>query len=201
MSGMSSPESSSLSSAPTDSTRYYISTANARARLRSYRPEGNDDKTVTLLEAFVEFLPREGACNIMDDIVQCESDEKLRQLAGNLNTAVLLPMLARGPTPVVILSPRFNALQDLEEIASEFDGVSSRNEQSWLKIACLQRDGGRCVVSGYYDSHEAEKLSTSEKASVTTSGTQAAHIVPFSLGASVVRFFNWESKELSLITC
>lgn len=91
MSGTSSPESSALSSAPTDSTHYYISMANTQTRLRSYSPEGKDDETVTILKAFVELLPRDGAYNIVDDILQSESDENLRLLASNLRTAVLIP--------------------------------------------------------------------------------------------------------------
>ena len=96
-------------------------------------------------------------------------------------------MKSRGRTPFVTPSPRFNAEHDIEEIASEFHGVSSRNDQVWLKSACLQRDGYKCVISGYYDLNEAEKLSTSARASLPgTVTTQAAHILPFSLGSSEV---------------
>lgn len=90
MSGLSSSDSSSLSSVPTHVTHLYVA-ANTEARLRTYRPDGKDDDTVAFLKAFVELLPPHGASNIMDDIVQCESDEKLRQLAGNLRTALLVP--------------------------------------------------------------------------------------------------------------
>lgn len=81
--------------------------------------------------------------------------------------------------------------QDLEEIASEFDGISSCNNQDWLKKACLQRDGVRCVITGYYASGEAKNLPESERAGLPlTVTTQAAHILPFSLGSSNVRFFD-----------
>jgi hypothetical protein len=91
---------------------------------------------------------------------------------------------ARGPTPAVVLSPRFNAADDAEEIASEFEGQSSRNDQAWLKKACLARDGGKCVVTGIYDDSIA--YSRSMPADTQTVYTDAAHIVPFSVGNAPV---------------
>ena len=97
-----------------------------------------------------------------------------------------LQVHARSHTPSVTLSPRFNAAQEVEEIAAEFDGVSTCNSQAWLKKSCLERDGAKCVVTGYYDDAEAERLPANESASLVTATTQAAHILPFSLGSSVV---------------
>lgn len=104
-------------------------------------------------------------------------------------------MLRRGQTPIATILPRFNAEQDLEEIASEFDGICSRNDQRRLKDPCLQRDEERCVVTDFYDQAQADKLPISERADLITVETQAAHILPFSLGDSVVRFLNWDSER------
>ncbi|KAL9121320.1 MAG: hypothetical protein Q9187_002120 [Circinaria calcarea] len=157
------------------------------SQLQSYCAEGQDDKTFAVLKAFVEHLPGDGARNIMEDILECKSDEMLRQIASNLRTGVLGPMKSRRTTPVVILSPQFISEQDLEETFSEFDDISSRNNLVWLKKACLQRDGARCVITGCYDLDEAQKLSESERAGLSgTVTTQAAHILPFSLGGSIV---------------
>jgi len=59
--------------------------------LEGYEPGGPRDNTVTVLEATVRHLPRDGARNVSDDILGCNSDEKLRQLASHLLTAVLVP--------------------------------------------------------------------------------------------------------------
>lgn len=99
-------------------------------------------------------------------------------------------MRARGQTPDQITpSGRFNADADYEEIASEFEGVETRNTQAALKKACLRRDGNKSVVSGYYDTMEAMKLTPNEQQGVVKIRTQAAHIIPFSLGNTAVRFF------------
>jgi UDP-N-acetylmuramate-alanine ligase len=60
------------------------------AKLASYQPHAND-KTVAVLEAFVQCLPRHGARNICADILASNSDEELRRLATHLVTAVLVP--------------------------------------------------------------------------------------------------------------
>lgn len=88
MSGVSSP----ISSAPTDATyQYHIASAEGRLRLYCPEDEDEDDQTVTILKAFAEILPREGASNIIDDILETDTDEKLRDLARHLHTAILSP--------------------------------------------------------------------------------------------------------------
>lgn len=93
---------------------------------------------------------------------------------------------SRGPTPNVILSPRFNAEDDVEEIASEFDGICSRSDQRRLKLACLARDDARCVVTGFYDDVQVMSLSMADRARLPIAETHVAHILPYSLGSSVV---------------
>ena len=47
-------------------------------------------------------------------------------------------------------SPRFGASGAIDEVAGEMES-SQRATQSWLKAACLSRDGNCCVISGLYD--------------------------------------------------
>jgi len=86
---------------------------------------------------------------------------------------------AKGKTPVVSPSPRFGADDSIDEIASELE-LSSRNEQGWLKEACLLRDDNRCVLTGLYDARKAiTSLSETEREHIATIKTEAAHIIPF----------------------
>jgi hypothetical protein len=90
---------------------------------------------------------------------------------------------AHGRTPAVSPTPRFGGEDSIEEIASELTESSSRNDQKWLKAACLRRDNNRCVISGYYDMNQAiESMTVSELDNIVTADTDAAHIIPFSLG-------------------
>lgn len=86
-----SPESSSLSSVPTSLTAHEEMESNVRKKLASYQQTGINDPVVTILENFVQYLPRDGTQNISNDILDCDSDEKLRKLANHLLTAVLVP--------------------------------------------------------------------------------------------------------------
>ena len=61
---------------------------------------------------------------------------------------------------------------------------SSRNEQSWLKGKCLERDGYRCVVAESVDyawarAHRQAYPSGTDIEVIT----DCAHILPFSLGS------------------
>ena len=90
-------------------------------------------------------------------------------------------MKARGVTPAVTPSPRFGADDSTNEIASELES-SSRNDQGWLRDACLLRDNNRCVLTGLYDLKAAKSLSETDRNHVATIKTEAAHIIPFSVG-------------------
>ena len=103
---------------------------------------------------------------------------------------------ARGPTPSVTQSPRVNAEQDIEAMASVFEDPPSRKDQKGLKVACLVRDGGKCVITGFHDRNEYKKLSVVEQTrSAGQVETQAAHIIPFSIGRSVVSSFDSRSGQ------
>jgi hypothetical protein len=108
------------------------------------------------------------------------------------------PVLSRGPAPHVSRSPRFNAEHDVQEIAAaSIEGVCTLGDQTWLKRVCLERDGDRCVVSGCYDVREIARLPPSERNLHVTCRTEAAHIVPFSLGNSVVLFLSLKKQKNS----
>ena len=104
-------------------------------------------------------------------------------------------VLSRGTTPHVILSPQFNAADDVEEISASMEAVSSRRDQSWLESACLARDGGKCVITGAYDPKAYLKLAPHIRILHFDCDTEAAHIVPFALGSSVVRPQSLKNKK------
>lgn len=206
--------SSPLSSVPSNLTRMQYSD-NAGIRSNSYLSTGPDDLTVPILQACVDLLPLIGAHNIHDDIMECRTDQQLRQLASSIHTGLLVPskwldcvdlnvhktlnmfhlVLSRGSTPHVSLSPRFNAEHDVEELAASIEGVCTRTDQTWLKRVCLERDGGRCVVTRSYDVREIMKLPSSERNLHSSCPTEAAHIIPFSLGNSVVGFLSLREQK------
>ena len=82
--------SSPLSSAPSDPIRVYHSSL-AATRLNSYHSTSSNDLTVSILQAFVDFLPSDGFQHILEDITQCQTDLQLNQLANNIHTELLLP--------------------------------------------------------------------------------------------------------------
>ena len=108
-------------------------------------------------------------------------------------------MKARGKTPAVSPSPRFGADDSIEEIASELES-SSRNNQGWLKEACLRRDNNRCVLTGLYDLKKAaENLSKDDRKHNATTRTKAAHIIPFSIGNFTNTEVNFSSINYAVL--
>jgi len=86
-------------------------------------------------------------------------------------------------------SPWFGAAADDEEMTSELAESSSHNDQTWLKKACLKRDGNKCVLSGSVNKNWATvNLTPEQQAMVDALRTVYAHIIPFSLG----KFTGWE---------
>ena len=83
-------ESSSLSSDPSNLTDLELTEA-VQHTLKAYTEENFNDMTIPILNAFLEFLPHDGANNIRNDIVGCKSDEEIRQVAANLSTGLLSP--------------------------------------------------------------------------------------------------------------
>jgi len=69
-------------------------------------------------------------------------------------------------------SVRFGAKAKDKEIASESGESSTREDQKWLKKACLRRDGNRCVLSGTYDDDwAAANLTLEQQVTFKTTNT------------------------------
>ena len=93
-------------------------------------------------------------------------------------------MKAKSRTPSVEPSPRSGWAESVESVASEI--TLSERQQKWLRKACLERDGNRCVISGVYDFSESTKLPVGDpilNEPQEPFSTQAAHIVPFCCGS------------------
>lgn len=101
-------------------------------------------------------------------------------------------VLSRSTTPHVTPS----AADDVEEISASMEAASSRRDQPWLERACLVRDGGRCVITGAYDQRAYLSLASHIRVLHLDCNTEAAHIVPFALGSSVVRPQSLKNKRI-----
>lgn len=94
-------------------------------RLKRYQPpnDNDNDDTVRFLKTFFKFLPVEGQVNLTEGANGCEDDPSLRQLAKQLETALLRPMIATGGKMPVLD----------------------------LRAECMQRDNHRCILTKYWD--------------------------------------------------
>ncbi|KAG5287209.1 hypothetical protein I7I48_03078 [Histoplasma ohiense] len=150
-----------------------------RMRISAYKPRSPDDNTSSILTAFLDNLPQEGKQNLIPFIATCEDDEILFTLSQHLKSAILLS-LRTLKTPDVTPSPLPDAEDLVNLVSSEMTRPSDRNSQRKLKKNCLERDGYRCLVTGYYDyKHGAGKQNDSSN---VTGNTDLAHIIPFALG-------------------
>ena len=91
MSNLPPRESSVLSSTPSNSPEYADIIQAVHERLSRYTQRGTVDETILILKAFLRHLPVEGLLNVASDILECETDEQLKNTASNLNTTVLGP--------------------------------------------------------------------------------------------------------------
>lgn len=153
----------------------------AEKMLNKYVPEDGKDDTDIVLRSFLGNLPDDGRWNICSDILECAAKGKLRELRGNLVTALLLPIKARGRTLVVEISPRNGAEANINEIGTYLE-PSSRKDQADLKRSCLRRDNHRCLATGMYDTNAPSEIVSEEMEEVQTAFTECAHIIPFSFG-------------------
>lgn len=62
-------------------------------KLAAYEVASITDRTLTILSAFTNELPRDGASNLQKDILECSDDRTLRQLANHLVSAILVPCM------------------------------------------------------------------------------------------------------------
>ncbi|KAA8914915.1 hypothetical protein FN846DRAFT_789443 [Sphaerosporella brunnea] len=170
-SSQSSQASSLLSTCPSESFGFHN---DCKAdRVDGYAPKSNDDYTATLLRTLLDHktvIGLGGFENLIDDIINTPD---LSLLATHYMSAIFTPFKARGGTPSVLPTPRPGVSDGVEGIASEI--VSQKRDQKNLKRMCLDRDGSRCMVTGFWD------FDTFPTA-VPNTITQAVHIIPFSLG-------------------
>lgn len=84
-------------------------------------------------------------------------------------------------TPVVTPSPR-PGYKDIKKLADKLPKSSSHNQQKVLKETCLRRDGFRCTITGAADVAYKEHVRDQVIGGPGVAATEAAHIIPFSLG-------------------
>lgn len=76
--------------------------------IEKYQALNPDDETVGFLQVVLKFLPTNGQHHLIEDVVGCQNDETIRQLANSLDRGFLLPMLSQGgKTPVITPSPYY----------------------------------------------------------------------------------------------
>ncbi|KAF3386412.1 hypothetical protein F1880_000656 [Penicillium rolfsii] len=147
------------------------------ARLDAYQSLNDDDDTVHFLRSVFRFLPIQGQVHLADDAESCDDDDRLRQLAKHLDTALLRPMVATGgKTPAITPSPRLGVEDSIEDLLSlDFDSTSRR--QGELRLVCLRRDNYQCVVTKFWDNG-----CESRPPDAHNTYLEAAHIIPFGVG-------------------
>jgi len=162
-----SPPLSSLSSVP---TAYVDLLSNVQTRLDAYQSKARDvqDNTIPILRSLVKFLPRDGhvkiflvvaqmrnlySCSTLPYCPPCSLYVTLYCSQWTRNSCWVPIVKSRKQTPNITPSPRLGARDDTEEVSSGL----AQSSQAWIKAACLERDGNRCVVTSYYDSVEALK--------------------------------------------
>ena len=167
--------SSTLTDVPTVATIDYLHIV--APRLDAYVPTDPSDDTISFLENTYKYLPQDGQHNLASDIDGCCSDEELRQLAENIDTALLRPIKALGgKTEPVTPSPQFGGEDSIDNLLGTIDDPIVR-EQKRLWVECLKRDGNSCVLTHIYDENVKPRPSRR-----ILGALEAAHIIPFSLG-------------------
>ncbi|KAL2216843.1 hypothetical protein M432DRAFT_550657 [Thermoascus aurantiacus ATCC 26904] len=151
----------------------------AKRRLENYKEKNEKDKTPLVLNAFLDFLPKDGKQNLITDIVTRPEDEDLHQLVRQLRAHIIVPLALSAASS--------SSASSLEGRQGTRPATShqrrNRSGQRKFKEACLDRDNNRCVVSGLYDVKRAEKLPEEEYNEHPKANTECAHVIPFSASA------------------
>ncbi|KAK0753082.1 hypothetical protein B0T18DRAFT_395950 [Schizothecium vesticola] len=150
--------------------------------LLDYKPIHNSDDTVKVLQAFLDNLSGPGLGTLCNDIYAIKDKQRLlRQLRNFLVDAILKPMAAAGGRePPVTPPPNESAARDIEYAMPTIEG-SSRTDHHWLKQQCLDRDGGRCLLTGAIDTDRYGRMAPGERKGARHARTQCAHLLPFAL--------------------
>ncbi|KAF7174205.1 hypothetical protein CNMCM5623_006690 [Aspergillus felis] len=165
----------------------------SKEKLARYTPRDSKDYTVEILTSFIENLPSVSK-RVITKVITISGDDDLYNLAYHLRTAILIPMKAQGgKTAQATALPLSETDITRDNVTSEMTESSSRDDQEWLKIICLERDNYQCVVTKLWDP-VAEPIFKLQEQGGMTLNTQLAHIIPFSLGHSDN---DWKAKEIA----
>ena len=164
---------SPLSDVPSNLTEQH-DRSEISARLDAYVPRNSNDDTASFLLQVFEHLGPDGRSNLVTDISECDSDEKVRQVAENIYTGVLVPMKAAGDKS----SPRTGASDSVENLGAQIDESLTRDPQEQLRRRGLSREGDACIVSRYFDYNQRDLCPPNRYLGLL----ECAHIFPFALG-------------------
>lgn len=133
---------SPLSEVPSNLTEQH-DRSEISARLDAYVPRNSKDDMASFLLQVFEHLGPDGRSNLVTDISECDSDEKVRQVAENIYTGVLVPMKAAGDKS----SPRTGASDSVENLGAQIDESLTRDPPGTAEKARAVPGGGRvyCV--------------------------------------------------------
>ncbi|OJJ45074.1 hypothetical protein ASPZODRAFT_160560 [Penicilliopsis zonata CBS 506.65] len=168
---------SDLNETTTDVTLFVEMPSDVRGQLQGYKPADGNDDTAEFLKQVFRYLPSDGKSHLADDLLQCHSDDNIRQLAQNIESGLLVPIKAAGAkTATITPSPRIGLEESIENLGSTIDSSMVRKQKE-LRERCSRRDGDMCVISGVFDS---DKDAPPGK---ETADLEAAHIIPFCLAS------------------
>lgn len=126
--------SSILSPAIEDVDRFQELEESLNTRLVEYEAVSEADDSADFLKAVFRHLPPSGRSSLVNNICECTGDNEIWQLAENIDTTVLQPVLATvGRIPTMIMpSPCVDAKTSIEELASFNFKPATCRQQSQL---------------------------------------------------------------------
>ncbi|KAJ5263782.1 hypothetical protein N7478_011387 [Penicillium angulare] len=158
----------------------------ALGALDDYVKLNTEDNTAEFLKDFLKVLQPfpEGQSTLANDIAKLTTPAgspdhpRLRQLVQNLRTALVIPLKAKGgKTPAITPSPRQGVEDSIEDLRGLDISPITRSLQRVLGKHCLERDGNRCVITGFHLNHEGAPRNA------RIAPLEAAHIIPVALGS------------------
>ncbi|CAE6521110.1 unnamed protein product [Rhizoctonia solani] len=165
----------------------------ARRVLENYISTGDDDHTVSFLQALIDHAPTDsGRRSICESILKCiekvDKDHSLSDLLYKLRehylTGMIYPMRAKGgKTPKVTEHPSRKDSMEQETMLNEAYLSAAKRDRKKLKNLALLRDDYRSVISGEADLGTADARGVPPDVGVVA--TEAAHILPFSLATNL----------------
>lgn len=166
---------SPLSEVPSNLTEQHDRFAAISARLDVYVPRNPGDDTASFLLQVFENLGPDGQSNLVDDISECDSNGKMKQVAENIYTGLLVPMKAAGDESGNITP---SASDSVEKLGAQIDESSTGDPQEQLRRRGLSREGNACIVSKYFD-YDKRHLCPPDR---YLGMLESAHIFRFALG-------------------